>query len=1160
MGAAPSSDAPHPSHARTPPTTPLPALDVLCPGRPLARLLRAPAPGEPDSAPELADLAHGHPLPEDLDHDLWASLFRDYVIFDTVAQPCHRALLDVVCASAVRNPLGPAASDLALVVRAAICRVRDYVGGAGGPRPPPDSPTSSGDPDAPDLDNVRAKQQCVAFDIRQVLGALLLARGVLTSLCCWAPPDADLCLILGACGHADAHPAVADTDRIDIGQSVLWQLLTSALDCIIRRDDSDPIAPHVVLAAVILVQVSLSATYLAPAQKKPSRKKRQPGQTTAPPPGPSNAPLAPNSLSELPAEPVTPSASSTFATNSPKMPSSPAEHVLPLAASLSTPHQAPLVSSLLPDPPARQLPHPQLRTVPSAAPAPPTYHSLLAAIIDRYPRPGVIVASLLDLAVDATPFRDGISQSLSVTSSSFAASTQHPRQPPSVGSQTLSTASIVASQSAALASSVVASVSRQLSFALQHTPTSSSSSPSPVTGAAAAADVSSSSPSAAATSFNSPPTAATSALSALTARFHTVSHLRRPPSSDADVGGILSPQVSLPWPLRSSSEPSVTSLTRRVIARSPTLLAEQALSLLAVLCAPRESAAFVASSSLPPVTTSSAARTANGSASASAGTGGLVGDCDTGTEELDVDSAAPVHPPTPTLPPPPFPTSAVDAATLQNPYRVALLSFHDVPQRGPSDELAYSFSRLYEALGSWIDDQRGALVAYYLVVGNRRFRTYVLARTDPDVIVVPLVAAMHVRASVTLSPAPADIYIPAIISLILSSDPGFCAAIDEIMLPHSTLTWFDDRARLDSSGVSLSGIVMLVCIRCIQQSVITKRRAMESYLASICMSTIANISGSMTGINSLAADRLVALVEFVGKRQRKAAVIMTLEPEMPLLPPPVGKTLSDKAEDLAKERANTTIVYSAPDASLVMHVGQEESEVVFQMCGSEQTLAEYVATLSQLVGTGLEVVASVLRSRSNVSVNRHLMYSILHREAVFDVAHLESNASARTRAVVGRIRGVIDFLSRHIDSPHRPTGSSSFGIGGGGGASKTVTGSHQLMGSDAKSTKSDDAAGASSGVAFGISVDRVFDVIDRYARMLPRDALGSLPELRFEYCESNSPDGFFLPYAWVLAMRESPLSWDPAQFPDARIALASSVFHPPRPVPPGFSGMSTPQR
>jgi hypothetical protein len=965
-------------------------------------------------------------------------------------------------ARAAGRPRSPAARAVALSIRAAIPRVRDYAEESASPASTPHTLGSS------------------SAQTREVLGALLLSARVLSAVADTCGITA-LCLVLAADGPHDRLPA---NDRADIGHSVLWQLVTCALDCIARPHSRDPVAPNIALASVNLVLVALSTAHLAPAEGRDAVGGAAGGakwdgvrvQTT-----------------------------------------------------------------------------------------------LLTSIVDRYARPGDVLASLLDLAVDAAAHRDAAHGSLTAVPASAAPHRASPfppggspdLSPPADGENLVASVSRrfanvllprsfpspSASTSMALppaaspsASSVLAAFAARLpspSAAIMFPPSMLwNPAPSPLRaeeGEAALPPVPPPTPSASrgpghlVGSTAAPPEATASSTSARTAPGAVptsagAAEAKRPPSPSPGPSPGPSPHASAP----------------RVIARAPTLLGEQALALVAVLCAPREDAATA--------------------------------------------------PGTPSGAPAPAEGSSQSTRSVDNPYRTALLGLHDLPQRGSSDECAYSFSRLYESIGAWVDDPRGALVVYHLVVGNRRFRTFILARTDPDVLLVPLLAAMHARASPLSSTAPADVYIPAIIALVLSSDSGFCAAIDEITVPQSSLLWYEERARLSVAGVSLGGLVLLVCIRCVQQSVLSKRRVMESYLAATCMSIMGNVSSSVTGINNLAADRLVALTEFLGKRRRKAALTAAHEKEMPLSPPPVRNGASSprlrsvhtmcslpsgalplgQAGGVDARRLSTVSTESnasSLDGSTLMgvHNGEhavaappstDRERVAFRLCGVEASEGECEETLTDLLGTLLEVIASILRSRSNVSVNRHLMYSLLHREAVFDSAHV-GDVSARSRVVVACIRGAISFFSKRLDQPADAAAAPAKGVNGSGAAPapKTLIPSSDRVGLSLSgagvrirgggSTPAVSAVFTSGGP--GVSVDRVFDVIDRHARMLPPDALHSLPELRFTYCQARTPRDFFLPYAWVLAMRDSPLQWDPAQFPDAAIPLAKSVFHPPRP-------------
>lgn len=732
--------------------------------------------------------------------------------------------------------------------------------------------------------------------------------------------------------------------------------------------------------------------------------------------------------------------------------------------------------------------------------------SLMADIVDRYGRPSAVLVSLLELVVDAAGFRD-VSNGALMKSALIT---------PRAGR------AFAAASSREQDAGIVASLSKRVSEVM--TP-GLDASPSFLARLAGGAQ---------GTLLMSPSLLWTSQM--VGARSQTGLAPRPSPSQSGAAPPPPSPSLS---PSAAASPPGEgaafetheqqhQALDRnalsisRVIPRAPTLLGEQALALLALLCAPRE-------------------------------------------RRKEVKEGAPEGN-----------AATADDPARDNPYHFGFCHMHDLPQRTTGDDdAAYSFSRLYESLGAWADDPRGALVLYHLMVGNRRFRIFVLARTDPDVLLLPLLASIYVRAGPSATTAaPADAYIPAIVLLIMSNDRGFCSAIDDICTPQSGLIWLEERSRLSGTDISLSGLILLVCIRCVQQSTLSRRRVMESYLAATCMSVMANVSNSVTSINNLAADRIVALTEFIGKRWRKSSLIARHQRDPSSSPPIVnGKTLlsprsrshhttcptqSGEYTGLSHHRHSNVVadaengeskngegkgdVEGARDVERnagKIGSGDDEGDggkpppdIAFALCGVEMVEREYEACLADFLGTLLEVITSILRSRSNVSANRHLIYSLLHREALFDLDFV-ANVSSRSRVIVSRIRAVISFFTRHLEeSSFDGTPLVDFAANG-----------HKSH----KSSGEEVAKPAAENSAPGISVDRVFNVIDRCARLLPGDLLFTLPEIQFCYCQGSEADEFVLPYAWVLAMRGSPLHWDVAQFPDSRLPIANATFHPPRP-------------
>lgn len=1213
-------------------------IDVLQSGRPLAAVLAIAANALGSSDAFLASKpfplnTDRHPvdpsLPANLDDDFYANLFIDFVVFDVMAHPRHQASLRSLCRAAIAQPHAPAAVDMALIIRASICRIRDYVS-------------------APSA----------AYRNEEVLGSILFAVRVLDALVEERTSDKGLCLVLGA------GPAIPDEDRIDIGQSILWQLITSALDCIASWNDKDGVSSSIRVAAINLIFVALSATYLSPHhQVSEGSDDSLPLAASLSSPG---YQIPRNSEGNVHCSDRHKSGAEDTMLRDASQAGSPrknCQYKRPALTSSSGRYSSSdylLHSSQKPELERRRNvadPRPAAKLQPK---------SLLAAIVNRYPRPDAIVTSLLNCGIVAASRREAASHhfpSLLLPASSLPSD----RHFSSTGLQQNNGMSgalnnfkspgspMLHSSPTVFASNIVASVSKQLALGFGHSDTHSGSSrryrnlssgngiSSPDQDCKATVEFPSVFSSVASRLQMIGPSFLPSNLSSWTLQQQSKGDNRtsvdclqcpdyvsssesRPASSSSErveIGDVLpetaeagilklsrlsrnsasgtipslptastyveesAVQVSQPDPLgasrnaldqtlktgdrtmtsprsRSSNalDASRTKFTQALSTASchmsvpATYLAQQAFSLLSVLCSPEEPSGSIAVRGMD-----SDDSTCMMSFSQSRSTRGECRDMNFYSISPDDASAE---------------TSATDRCYREedmeqgilNPYRTSLLHLHDLPSQDSGDDSAISFGRLYEALGTWCDDPRAALITYYLVEGNRRFRTFVLSRTDPDVFLVPLLASVYARASVVSLTAPADAYTPAIIILMLTSDAGFCDAINNINLPTTNLPWLADHIRLGGVGISLSGLVMLVCIRCIQQSLVAKRRVMESYLASLCVSIAANVAMSISEISSLAADRLVALIDFIGKRRRRSMLVDAQERSMPLSPPRVGRKNQmaspfphlRSTHTVCKEKVRETSQAldselrvegparqksTRPNGSVISEYNTKHV-IFFSRCGTEASEADSVDTLSELLGTVLEVVTSILRVNSNIAANKHLMYSLLHKETLFDSSHIR-DVSPRTEVLVQRIRRVIRFFSGFLESEAANTGlrDDMPQLQGHAKASQASSPSRTSLATPGVEDNQRSTTQNVRGIA--VSVDRVFDTISRCSRKLPPQILGTLPTMRFEYCEALSSSEYFMPYAWILAMQNSPLQWDPTKFPDATIPLSKSVFHPPRP-------------
>lgn len=400
---------------------------------------------------------------------------------------------------------------------------------------------------------------------------------------------------------------------------------------------------------------------------------------------------------------------------------------------------------------------------------------------------------------------------------------------------------------------------------------------------------------------------------------------------------------------------------------------------------------------------------------------------------------------------------------------------------GNGDDAVYPFGRLYDMLGHWLAHPQGALLGYILLVGNKGFRTFALARTDPDTILMPLLASLRQRC--VIGSVPADAYVPATILLALTSDRGFCEAIDAISVPEHWLGLIEDRTRLGTDMLAVSGAVLLVCARVVHQSLIMRRKRAESFLCRVCLGIMGNIASDATNVHPLVAERLVSLVEFLGRRRKRAVLL--------------------EKRDGGEKGRNGTMIEGERNGGEVRHETDERTEDD----SKGKPLDQMVETLSELVGMGLEVIVGVLRARSTVAVNRHLVYTLMHREGVLESQHVR-DSSVKSQALVHMLKRVLQFFSAFVEECEEHSG-----------------GLRALQHGP------------------GVSVERVFEVIEDNARLLPGDVFEGVPPMAFAFQEVESTDKFVWSYVLSLARRMARLA------ADARVVSEEKVMD----LPAGFS-------
>ncbi|KFU89047.1 Dymeclin, partial [Chaetura pelagica] len=191
-----------------------------------------------------------------------------------------------------------------------------------------------------------------------------------------------------------------------------------------------------------------------------------------------------------------------------------------------------------------------------------------------------------------------------------------------------------------------------------------------------------------------------------------------------------------------------------------------------------------------------------------------------------------------------------DAPDTPNPYRQAIMSF-----KNTQDSSAFSssnphtfqinFNQFIPALCEQQKSDQATLLLYMLLHQNGNVRTYVLARTDIENLVLPILEILyHVEERNSH-----HVYMALIILLILTEDDGFNRSIHEVVLKN--ITWYAERVLTE---ISLGSLLILVVIRTIQYNM---TRTRDKYLHTNCLAALANMSAQFRSLHQYAAQRII---------------------------------------------------------------------------------------------------------------------------------------------------------------------------------------------------------------------------------------------------------------------------------------------------------------
>ncbi|XP_078742139.1 dymeclin isoform X1 [Lampetra fluviatilis] len=194
-----------------------------------------------------------------------------------------------------------------------------------------------------------------------------------------------------------------------------------------------------------------------------------------------------------------------------------------------------------------------------------------------------------------------------------------------------------------------------------------------------------------------------------------------------------------------------------------------------------------------------------------------------------------------------------------NPYRRALLSFHNTQDKAPQEQPTFqiNFNSLYTALCERQGTDEATLFLYLLLHQNTNVRTYVLARTDTETLVLPILQTLYHAEQKNSH----HVYMSLIVLLIMSEDDAFNCSVHEVMLRN--VPWYTERAL---SEISLGSLLILVVIRTIQYNM---TRTRDKYLHTNCLAALANMSAQFHSLHQYAAQRIMSLLELLSRKHNK---------------------------------------------------------------------------------------------------------------------------------------------------------------------------------------------------------------------------------------------------------------------------------------------------
>ncbi|XP_071442819.1 dymeclin isoform X2 [Hetaerina americana] len=330
---------------------------------------------------------------------------------------------------------------------------------------------------------------------------------------------------------------------------------------------------------------------------------------------------------------------------------------------------------------------------------------------------------------------------------------------------------------------------------------------------------------------------------------------------------------------------------------------------------------------------------------------------------------------------------------LHNPYRAALFSLVDssssqgdcvierneenhakiLSSKKSNSQTAVYFESLYNTLCSTLSDDQTTLLLYLLIHRNPHFRTYLMARSDIEGLVVPILKTLYNAPDSNSH----HIYMSLIILLILSEDDLFNKTVHETKLKG--VVWYTERS---ISEISLGGLLVLVVIRTIQYNMLKMR---DKYLHTNCLAALANMSGQFRSLHPYVSQRLVSLFETLAKKHIRLASM-------------IKHQMKTKAGE-----GNGSVALQMPEEEEEGGGGDGKNEII------STDMVQDLNVLEEVLRMVLEILNCSLTTQ--LPHNPNLVYALLYKREIFEPFR---NQPA-FQDVIQNIEAVIFYFSNKLE-------------------------------------------------------------------------------------------------------------------------------------------------